>query len=184
MVNALRTDAWAEASQLLVGFLYDYYNGDPVSARFFTSNNLAFPHRRLVDIGGFDPFYQRAAAEDRELCDRWTATGRRLIHVAAARVAHAHAMTIGSFWCQHYRYGRGAWGFRQARAQRGAGPVHVEPLAFYWGLVTYPLKGRGLSGIGLAARLVLAQLANAVGFLAEACRAHAGLQPSSPRVPS
>ena len=39
-------------------------------------------------------------------------------------------------------------------------------------------------GIGLAARLVLAQLANAVGFLSEACRAQAGLQPSSPRVPS
>jgi hypothetical protein len=107
-----------------------------------------------------------------------------LIYVAKARVAHAHAMTFRSFWCLHYRYGRGAWGFRQARARRGAGPVRVEPLSFYWGLVTYPLKSRGLSGVRLAACLVLAQLANAVGFVSEACRAQAGVQASSRRVPS
>jgi GT2 family glycosyltransferase len=184
VANALVGNAWSEASQLLIGFLYGYYNHDPISARFFTSNNLAFPRRGLVDSGGFDPFYQRAAAEDRELCDRWTATGRRLIYVATARVAHAHAMTFRSFWRQHYRYGRGAWGFRQARARRGAGPVRIEPLAFYWGLVTYPLKRRGPAGVRLAARLVLAQLANAVGFLSEACRAQTGGQASSRRVPS
>lgn len=176
VANALETNLWSEASQLLIGFLYGYYNRDPIAARFFTSNNIAFPRLALLDAGGFDPVYQRAAGEDRELCDRWLASGRRLIYVAEARVAHAHPMTLRSFWRQHYGYGRGAWGFRRARATRGAGPVRVEPLSFYWGLVTYPLRRRGFRGIRLAARLALAQLANAAGFLSEAFRARAGAQ--------
>ncbi len=183
VINALAGNAWSEASQMLIAFLYGYYNRDPVSARFFTSNNLAFPRDRLIEAGGFDPVYQRAAAEDRELCDRWIAAGRRLVYVPAARVSHEHAMTLRSFWRQHYVYGRGAWGFRQARARRGAGPVRVEPLSFYWGLVTYPLQHHGASGVRLAARLVLAQAANAAGFLSEAARAQARLQASSSRMP-
>ncbi len=90
VVNGLATNAWSEASQLLVGFLHGYYNREPGSARFLTSNNLAFPRTGLVDVGGFDPVYQRAAAEDRGLCDRWTRLGRRLIYVPGARVSHAH----------------------------------------------------------------------------------------------
>jgi GT2 family glycosyltransferase len=182
IVNALAGNPWSEASQLLIGFLYGYYNRDPISARFFTSNNIAFPRDLLLDAGGFDPVYQRAAAEDRELCDRWIAAGRRLLYVPDARVEHAHAMTFRSFCRQHYTYGRGAWGFRKARAKRGAGPVRVEPLSFYWGLVTYPLRCRGLSGTRLTARLILAQLANAAGFLSEAVRGRTGLQAST-RVP-
>jgi GT2 family glycosyltransferase len=182
VANALESNLWSEASQLLIGFLHAYYNRDPLAARFFTSNNIAFPRLALLDAGGFDPVYQRAAGEDRELCDRWTAAGRQLIYAADARVAHAHPMTCRSFWRQHYSYGRGAWGFRRARAKRGAGPVRVEPIAFYWGLVTYPFKRRGLSGFRLAARLVLAQLANAAGFASEAFRFQARLHTWS-RVP-
>jgi GT2 family glycosyltransferase len=182
VVNALAGNAWSEASQLLVGFLYGYYNRDPLSARFFSSNNIAFRRDLLLQAGGFDTVYLRAAAEDRELCDRWTAAGRRLIYLPDARVEHAHAMTFRSFWRQHYTYGQGAWGFRQARAQRGADPMRVEPLSFYWGLITYPLRRRGLSGIRLTARLILAQLANAAGFLSQAVHGQAGL-PASTRVP-
>ncbi len=171
VVNGLATNAWSEASQLLVGFLHGYYNREPDSARFLTSNNLAFPRTGLVDAGGFDPVYQRAAAEDRELCDRWTRLGRRLIYVPGARVSHAHPLTLRTFWRQHYTYGRGAWGFRQARALHGAGGVRVEPLTFYWGLVTYPLRHRGPSGVQFSARLLLAQIANAIGFATEAFRA-------------
>ena len=182
ITNALATNLWSEASQLMIEFLYGYYNRDPIAAGFFTSNNMAFPRLALVAAGGFDPEYQRAAGEDRELCDRWLASGGRLIYVADARVAHAHPMSSGSFWRQHYVYGRGAWGFRCARAKRGAGPVRVEPLSFYRGLVTYPIERHGLRGIGLAVRLALAQVANAAGFLSEALRGRTGL-PTWSRVP-
>jgi glycosyltransferase involved in cell wall biosynthesis len=175
VLNGLATNAWSEASQLLVGFLYGYYNREPESARFLTSNNLAFPRIGLVDVGGFDPVYQRAAGEDRELCDRWTRLGRRLIYVPDARVSHAHPLTLRTFWRQHYTYGRGAWGFRQSKARDGVRGVRVEPLTFYWGLITHPLRHRGPSGARFSARLLFAQIANAIGFAAEAVRGRAGM---------
>src|SRR5262249_30529626 len=40
-VNALADNVYSETSQLLVDYLYEYYNADPANARFFTSNNMA-----------------------------------------------------------------------------------------------------------------------------------------------
>ena len=168
IVNLLDANPWSEASQLLVGFLYQDDNRDRDHARFFTSNNLAFPTAALREIGGFDASYQRAAAEDRELCDRWLELGGRLVLAPDARVFHAHPLDLRTFWRQHDAYGRGAWRFRLTRAARAQRMVAVEPPAFYWGLLTYPVRTHGATGLSLSARLLLAQVANAAGFADEA----------------
>ena len=172
VVNRLRDNAFSETSQLIVGFLCRYYATDSTTG-FFTSNNLAFPAEALREAGGFDASYTRAAAEDRELCDRWVAGGRRLIGVRDAVVYHAHAMTAASFWRQHFEYGRGAWGYRRARAARAGAPVRVEPWRFYRDLLLCPVRAHGWRGVGLVGLVGLAQMANALGFLVEAVRARA-----------
>jgi GT2 family glycosyltransferase len=170
VVNKLRHNPFSEASQLIVSFLCAYY-ADERTGRFFTSNNLAFPARALQAMGGFDATYTRAAAEDRELCDRWVDGGGRLVAVPEAVVLHAHALTPTGFVRQHYDYGRGALGYRRARAARAGAPLRIEPWAFYRDLLLYPIRTHGWRGAPLVALVVLAQAANAVGFLVEAGRA-------------
>jgi glycosyltransferase involved in cell wall biosynthesis len=170
VVNRLRHNPFAETSQLIVAFLCAYYR-DPSTGRFFTSNNLAFPRRLLRAHGGFDATYTRAAGEDRELCDRWVALGHRLVAVPDGVVLHAHPLTWRTFVRQHFDYGRGAWGFRCARAARAGAPLRVEPWTFYRDLLMCPVRTHRWRGVPLAALVVLAQTANAAGFFVEAVRA-------------
>lgn len=170
VVNRLRENPFAETSQLIVAFLCGYYR-DAHTGYFFTSNNLAFPRPILTERGGFDGTYTRAAGEDRELCDRWVGLGGRLVAVPDAVVFHAHPLTLRRFVRQHFEYGRGAWDYRRARAARAGRPVRIEPWTFYRDLLLYPIRTHGWRGGRLAALVVLAQTANAVGFFVEALRA-------------
>jgi glycosyltransferase involved in cell wall biosynthesis len=165
-LNALSDNLCSTASQLLIAYLYAYYNADPDRARFFASNNLAMPADRFHAIGGFCTTYTRSAAEDRELCDRWLHHGYRMIYVPEALIYHAHALTFRIFWRQHFNYGCGAFGFRQARAQHAREPISLEPRGFYLDLLRYPFsQARGWRALLLAALLVMSQVAHVVGFL-------------------
>ena len=170
VVNELVRNPFSEASQVLVSFLCAYYNRDPGDAHFFTSNNLAFPRAALLEAGGFDAKYQRAAAEDRELCDRWRRQGRSLVTAPDALVRHSHNLSFRSFWRQHFSYGTGAWHYWQHRANGEASRIKVEPLRFYRNLLTWPIRTRGVAGLPVGALLALAQVANAAGFFTEAVR--------------
>ena len=170
VANDLARNPFSEASQALVSFLCEYYNASPEDARFFTSNNLAFPRAALIEAGGFDAQYQRAAAEDRELCDRWRRQGRRLVTAPAALVRHSHNLTLPAFWRQHFSYGTGAWHYWQHRANGQSSRVKVEPLGFYGSLLTWPVRTHGVAGLPVGALLALAQVANAAGFFSEAMR--------------
>ena len=173
-VNALSGDRHAEASQLLIDYLYAHYNR-PGSHGFFCSNNFAVGASMFREIGGFDAAFGRAAGEDRDLCDRWASRGWEMVYAPDAVVRHAHAMTLGEFARQHFAYGRGAYPFRQARARRGQEPPRVEPLAFYARLVAYPFAaGAGWRAPRLAALLAVAQAANAAGFMYERRRRPSG----------
>lgn len=167
-VNGLSGNLYACASQLLVDFLYSYYNASPAQARLLISNNLAFPAERLRAVGGFDPAFRRAGGEDRDLCDRWLGRGHQMVYAPEAVVHHYHALTWRGFWRQHINYGRGAATFHEARAQRGQGPVRIEPLSFYLGICAYPFRGAwGWRSWPLAALLIGSQVANAAGFFWE-----------------
>jgi len=65
-------------------------------------------------------------------------------------------------------YGRGAFRFRQARAQRGQRRIRVEPLSFYLNLLRYSFsQTHGRRALMLTALLVVSQVAHTAGFLWE-----------------
>lgn len=168
VVNLLPDNPWAEASQMLVSYLYDYYNRGGNGARFFTTNNMAVGRADFLEVGGFDEQFPRAAAEDREFCDRWRHQGRGLQYVPGMVVRHAHRLNAPRFFRQHFNYGRGAHYYHRIRAQRWSESLHIEPVGFYTGLLRYPWGRCGTArALQLMTLLFSAQVANAFGFFYE-----------------
>ncbi len=170
-VNALPDNLYATASQLLISYLYDYYNRSLGAAAFLTSNNFAMRADRFHAVGGFDERFPLAAGEDRDLCDRWLRNGMRLVYTPDAVVRHAHPLSLRGFVRQHANYGRGAFHYHQLRRERTDDPIPVEPLRFYVDLILYPIRLREeRSRWRLAMLLGLSQAANAAGFFTERLR--------------
>jgi GT2 family glycosyltransferase len=164
-LNALGDNLYSTASQILIDYLYAYYNADAKQARFFASNNFALPADYFRKIGSFDTSFPLAAAEDRELCDRLLQYGYQMIYAPQAQIYHAHKLRFCSFWRQHFNYGRGAFHFHQLRSRRNLTSIKVEPLSFYGHLLIYPFlqRSRQLAPL-LSVLFVLSQIANAAGF--------------------
>ena len=171
IVNILADNIYAAASQGIVDYLYEYYGNNPAPNRFFTSNNLVLPRAEFLRIGGFNETFTLPAAEDRDLCERWLTAGNRLEYAPDVVVRHAHALSFVRFNLQHFTYGRGAVDLQRSRAQRGERSLKLEPLRFYSGLVTYPVR-RLRSGRGLALGVLhlWSQVAYALGYYLERAR--------------
>ena len=167
-INILPENPFSTASQELINYLYSYYNRDPEQATFLASNNIAISKERFQKIGGFDTTYPRAAAEDREFCDRWLQYGNQMIYVPEVNVYHAHKLTLSSYWKQHFFYGRGAFCFHQVRAKRAHREIKVEPISFYFNLLKYPLsRPKVKPKLLLSALLFISQVAGVAGFFWE-----------------
>ncbi|HYZ84597.1 MAG TPA: glycosyltransferase family 2 protein [Bryobacteraceae bacterium] len=167
-VNAVSGNAFSEASQQLVSYLYHYYRSRPYRGLFFTSNNFAAYASKVRAMGAFDLRYPLAAAEDRDFFDRWREAGLAMIAEPDAVVHHYHQLSWSRFWRQHHNYGRGAYHYRHARADRHSQPVEVEPVRFYWDLLTYPFTTKPtLEAARLSALLFISQVANIAGFFHE-----------------
>jgi glycosyltransferase involved in cell wall biosynthesis len=162
-LNALPDNLWSTASQLLIDYLYQYYNiaqqvaeQQAQQAQFFAS------------LGGFDTSFPLAAGEDREFCDRWQQLGYSLKYIPTAQIAHAHHLKLKSFWRQHFNYGRGAFHFHRSRAHRQQTEIRVEPLKFYFNLLKYPtVKPTEHPAWSLSLLLFLSQAATVLGFFWE-----------------
>ena len=173
-VNRLVDDVYAVSSQILVDMLYEFYNAAAESgvARFFTANNLAVPADDFARLGGFNDTFRWAAAEDRELCDRWVHSGRRMIFASEAVVQHAHHLSLPGFCRQHFSYGRGVVAYQRMRAQLGLGSLigprgfHAQFLKLCWPLLKQLPPGRSSA---VACLLLLSQLSTAAGFACESC---------------
>lgn len=163
-INALNGNVYSAASQLLIDYLYSYYNAQNDFARMLTSNNFALPAATFKSIGGFDHSFPSAAAEDRELCDRLLHHGYRMQYVPGAVVYHNHDLTMARFWKQHFHYGSGAFRYHQLRAQRTQNGIRVEPASYYWRLLCYPMHVRASRSYQLTALMAISQVANAAGF--------------------
>jgi glycosyltransferase involved in cell wall biosynthesis len=164
-INTLPQNPFSTASQMLIDYLYDYYNADPYHARFIASNNLAFPAELFRQIGGFDNRFKLVAAEDRELCDRWLYHGYQIMYAPEVVVEHAHDLEFPTFCRQHFNYGRGALDFHRARASRNQSRVKLEPFSFYSNLLRYPFsKLSGRTAMEISILLGLSQSVNAAGF--------------------
>ena len=171
-INGIAGNPFSEGSQILIDYLYAYYDGR--KGAFFTSNNVALPRRMFEAIGGFDERFRMPGAEDRELFDRWRFHGHGSLYDGDAVVYHYHALMLRSFWRQHLTYGRGAWYYRVARAQREQARVRLEPMHFYGRLLVFPFTRTRLPAALVQAMLLFAsQVATGTGFFYERLR-HAG----------
>jgi len=170
-INALDDVPASCASQLLIDYLYAYYNPGAGESRFFASCNIAIPREGFEAVGGFSAAFPGAAAEDRDLCDRWLSRGGRMVYEAGAVVYHRHHLTLGGFWRQHAAYGRGAFTFHRARRARGGRPIAREPLRFYRRLVLFPFTVGARRASVMSLLLFVSQVANAAGFFEAKVRA-------------
>jgi GT2 family glycosyltransferase len=166
-LNGLPHNDYATASQWLIDFVFAYYERKE-NGRFFTSNNIALKKEMFQEIGGFSELFTLAAAEDRDLCDRWTFRGHPMIFSPEAVVHHYHALDLRRFIRQHFNYGRGAWTYHRERERRGQVPIRVEPLSFYLKLIALPYARHPLSrAIRLSLLMVISQVANGAGYYYE-----------------
>jgi glycosyltransferase involved in cell wall biosynthesis len=165
--NRQQGNVYSTTTDLLLRYLYEYFNTPPDRARFFTPNNLAFPLAALRQEGGFISSF--VTGEDRELCDRWRSSGRTLVYAPEAVVGHFHPLGLLGFLHLHYRYGRGSFRFHREAARRGSDGARLEPLRFYLDLVRYPLsRARGVRALALSGLMCVGQAANAAGYLRQA----------------
>lgn len=153
-----------DASQVLVSYLYNYTDS---TMPFFCTNNVAFPRRLLLEIGGFDETFPLAAAEDRDIGGRWN-TRYPLRHVPEAAVLHHQNLDFQGFLRQHFRYGRGAFQFHARRTARGDAGVRVAPVLFYWRMLRFPwsIYPPAVAAVQTVL-LVISQVANAAGYFYE-----------------
>ena len=166
-INALDSNLFSTASQKLIDYLYEYYNPAKGKDAFFASNNIAMPAANFKALNGFDVSFPLAAAEDRDFCDRWNLQ-YPMLYIPQAQVNHYHKLSLTTFWKQHFGYGRGAFCFHQLRAKRVAKDMEVEPLSFYFDLLTYPFSQASKQPkILIASLFFLSQVANVVGFFWE-----------------
>jgi GT2 family glycosyltransferase len=178
VVNALPGNRYAAAGQLMVDYLYERFNNDPLKARFFTANNMAVRRDLFLALGGFDGRFPLAAGEDRDFCGRWLEAGHPMVYEPAAVVRHAHPLTLARFWQQQVNYGRGAYHFRRQQAQQSGRPLRLESPSFYARLLAFPLRSAELPrALYLFLLFVLMQAANTAGFLQERAARRQSLSP-------
>jgi glycosyltransferase involved in cell wall biosynthesis len=148
--------------------VFRFFTRDGAEPEFLPTSNLAFPADAFRELGGFHPGIP-FAAEDRELCDRWRAAGRRLVHVSEAVVRHAHGLSLAGFLRQQFHYGQGALRYQRLRVRASARPLPPDP-AFYLFLLSFPLRREGPSGAALTAAVCGGRAAYVVGWCVERIR--------------
>jgi GT2 family glycosyltransferase len=143
----------------------------PEAPHFLPSSNLVVPAHDFGEIGGFDPAFR--ISEDRELCRRWQASGRRLVYVADAVCEHVKDLTVGEFARQHFRYGGGAFAYQRGRPDGGSLAVVID-FSFYRRVLSAFASALARGQLARAGLIALWQLANTAGFGAAAARAYRG----------
>jgi GT2 family glycosyltransferase len=171
IVNLLPDDPYATATQLITSCVYDYYARHPQSRRLYCTANLAVPRNRFWLLDGFSEQYQRAAGEDYDFCARWTEAGFPNHYAPEATVGHSHGHSLGSFWRQHFGYGRALLRVRQGMARRrGRGVIALESPSFYREILTYPFDhtpGTFAARSAETMLVLLSQVATAAGAVRE-----------------
>lgn len=161
-INALKDNACAETSQMILDVVYEFYNMDPANTRFFASNNLACSADAFRSLGAFNNTYR--TSEDREFCDRWLRSGRKLVYAPEAVIFHRHKLNVPSLWKQHFHYGKGAFQYHDGRKKLGLHGLQIET-GFYKKLFLAPFRKKDThSRAKLFALLLTSQIANASGY--------------------
>jgi GT2 family glycosyltransferase len=170
-INNVPHNPYSATSQIIIDVVYRHYNSDYDHAKFVASNNLAVTANLFKRIGGFDSTFR--FSEDRELCCRWLNHGYQIIYLPEALVYHNKALTLHSFWRQHFNYGRGAYRFHQKRINHKWGNFQTEfkfHLNFRNWLLTPFSQVKGTQSVLIALLMVSWQTANVSGFFWEGIR--------------
>ena len=167
-INAFPGNPNSAAVQLISDYFRAHMNRDPERGLFCPSNNIAIATESFTKIGGFDAGFARPAGEDRDFCDRWLASGRRIVTAAGAVVLHYRDMSLRGFWKLYFNYGRGSAVFSEARQRRSAESWRFAGWRFHLGLVTCPLR-KSLSpwSLYLSMLIVVEEVAKALGHACE-----------------
>jgi glycosyltransferase involved in cell wall biosynthesis len=167
-INALGNNPYSSASQLLITYLYTYFNKDPNQARYFATNNSAFPSQHFRAIGGLDLTWSISGGEDRDLCERWLRHGNRMVYVPKVVIYHAHDLTFRTFLRQHFNYGRGAFRYHCVQSHSKKEKIKLEPFYFYVRLPLFAFSQMPLrQAVPTAMLLVVSQVTTAAGFFSE-----------------
>jgi glycosyltransferase involved in cell wall biosynthesis len=163
-INGRPRDARAAAAQIVTNHLVEASLDSTGHVTFAPTSNLACLAALHCEMP-FDEGYPLAAGEDRDWCTRLAASGHRLAYVPSATVAHHPDLSLGDFWKQQSRYGRGAQRWHDgAGARDGFGSA-----GFYTSLAR---KGFA-AGVEEGVLVLLAQAATAAGYAREAVASRA-----------
>jgi glycosyltransferase involved in cell wall biosynthesis len=155
---------YSAANQALLDVVYEYYNTNPLQAQFVTTANLAVPATSFLELDGFNAAYR--TSEDREFCSRWLASGRPIIFAPEIETSHFTPGGFLQFWRRHYSFGEGAFRYRKEYTNSLSGHIRLEPLRFYWRLVSAPLDdGLTIRSLAVSFLICLSQAASALGLL-------------------
>jgi len=169
--NFLHDNLFSEAAQMITDMGQAYYNDNTRRARLISGNSMTFPAEEFHALGGFDSRFFRS--QDREICDRWVHEGYQIVYAPDVVLFHAHSLNFFSFFRMHWYYGRGAYLFHRARAQRGSGTLLKETryIRDLRNWLLYPLShGHDRRKYGLVVLMIVWQIANTLGFFTEAAR--------------
>ncbi|MBZ5602618.1 MAG: glycosyltransferase [Acidobacteriia bacterium] len=164
-VNACSGNVFAELNQILVSTVTRWLKEHDSALHFFPSNNLFCPAASFQRIGGFHPDFRIAAAEDREICARWLASGGEMVEVPEARISHSHPQTLTTFLRMHFRYGRGAATLHRSR---NTSPRQFATRGLHTALLRATLREDSASRrVVLPVLMCAAQAAEAAGYIFE-----------------
>lgn len=164
MRNGLPHNPWTHASHTLLDTVVDSYNDRRDRPGFAPSSNLALRRGVFDALGGFDERFPRAAAEDRDFCDRAFVLGHPLVHVHGAVVDHFHDLDLRRFVRQHVNYGRGSATYRALAIAAGRRPNTVETRFYRRLFVAAARAGPPASAPGRVFRVGLSQVVYATAY--------------------
>jgi GT2 family glycosyltransferase len=166
IINALSENPYATASQMIIDYVYSYYNVNHVQSLFFTTSNLTVPAKLFHEIGGFDSKNFPFASEDRDLCDRWLEKGNKMIYQPDALVYHFHKYNFFTFCRQHFLYGQGNFQLYQQRALRNSKKAKLESQSFYIKMATYPFtQNKNLKALMTVLLICCSQIFSLTGYI-------------------
>ncbi|MGF1635253.1 MAG: glycosyltransferase family 2 protein [Phycisphaerae bacterium] len=174
LVNALPDDLFAEASQQITEFVYDWaerlgHGTGPDDAYVFATANLACGREAFCAVGGFDETFPLAAGEDHDFSHKYQFAGHPAAFDGSAVVHHWHAMSLREFCRQHVAYGRGLLHFIRRVSLRSDNARHRLPGSFQARLAWYGLRRcRRPRDVAVFALVQLSQAATLLGALKEA----------------
>lgn len=163
VINGLEKNLYAHASQLLIDYLYLYFNRDSNNATFLTSNNMAVARSGFLTIEGFDKRYYLSAGEDRDLCQRWVEANNKIVYAPEVIIYHWHDLSFTKLFRQHFNYGCGSNIFHKSMAVRKTAKIQFEKLSFYFNLIKYPLTQKK-NVFFITLLFIFTQIANVSGF--------------------